>query len=527
MPSSRRSWCDECQCYHHAEDEEGYNEEEYAREDDEEEEEFRGDIIIMPSNSSEGLLAALNARRAELPDIAVSSPPGYRPNNAHGWALESPGGDLIIWDAGPPITPGLSNTDITNIMRNYREANPVFSSNAWCSAVKHSTLPYHYAGEYVAAYTRYEGNTGFIRVLNETRYSCAHCAWVAAIAGCPEGKFPYIIQFSSVTPIHAEYMPNVEIIGEVLNTSATIKDVTENIPVACGNCGRVGHRSPTCEYPEKSHQKVGIEIEGRWHDINATIRRSEANNSGIQGGYSDSSIHNSNDSSARPWEFQTTPGSARVASQALVDFYPDETDTSCGMHVHVSFDALDITMLNSPSFFAYFKRRWTEWGNRMNLSPRSAFFNRLNGNNDFCLPATETPYAISRMDRYAQLNFSSFGEHGTVECRLLPMFYRASLGVSAVSELVDIYETFLANPAEFGHPGFAFKAKFIKPGIGYVEKLASIELEVPIKYTYRGELEMELLEQLPPNEGHIRIAMPINLPITLQSIQNAVRKRTA
>lgn len=531
-----REWCDSCQDYHDV--------------DEDEEEE----IATMPHSNTESS-ALLRERQAAVPQehgnalymytasavvsqyrtpLSILQNCGiehytiernsYTPNNAYGWHLSISGSDVLIF-----ATPPQSAQNAQNILRNFAQLHPSFADDAWCVNREAGViLPFPYAQQWVPAVSPRAGSTTRLRVTSEKRTNCFHCAWVESVAEAQARSsglrtmYAHPMPFDQAHEICDEFMPSLEILGEdaAANTS-TIKDVTEPIPTACGNCGQCGHRRGSCENLPKAFDKVGIEIEGRFLNLSAVQTRSEGV---LLGGYQDGSVYSSPDSDATPWEFQTKPGSLRSACQQLVDFYPDETDSSAGMHVHVSFDAVDITMLNDPAFFRYFKARWEAWGAKMQLHPRSQFFRRLQGRNDFCQPAGDRPYTINRMDRYAQLNFSAFSEHGTVECRLLPMFKRASLGVAAVQELVNIYETYLADPATHGHAGFdsiaAFEAPNIKP-----EVLTPQALDMPVIYAHSSKREMELSEVLPPKPDHVRIAVAVNQPITLESLARVVRAR--
>lgn len=212
----------------------------------------------------------------------------------------------------------------------------------------------------------------------------------------------------------------------------------------CPNCGRLGHLARTCSGNPKSHDKIGIEIEGWWRDLRAaqeTARQFDAS------GTSDGSLVQSSEYSA--WEFRTRPGSLGEAVNQLIALYPDATHPSAGMHVHVSFqDPCDLSVLASGRFLAYHRARWESWGTRMGVHRDSNFWSRLRGDNvDYCALNDESrlhrnPFAGSR---YVQLNFTSYTRHKTLENRMLPLFRDLKVAVSAVEELVSIYEDFLRD----------------------------------------------------------------------------------
>lgn len=366
-------------------------------------------------------------------------------------------------------------------------------------------------------------------------YSCAHCARVACEAlrsdNPPVDGLTFSGQVYSVLPGYTlldQYQPPApEVNGDPAvpnGDTSTNKDVPlDSLPASsCGHCGRPAHNARTCDKPKKAHDRIGIEIEGRWLDLRAM--RNKADGLGMTG-CGDGSVSGSNNTDAEPYEFQTHPGTVAKALHQLIAMYPDESDKSCGMHVHVSFEShMDVTLLCTPAFFAYFKRRWIAWGDKMNIygkvDNRGEFWKRLNGLNDYCRENREAPRgSITRMNRYHQLNFSAWSEHKTVECRLLPMFRKASLAVSAVKELVDIFEDFLADPE----------------GCGLVIPSEDISLPIPQLTPYvteyhidesdlshlKSELSMDLGEvaSLAPAAGTIRTFRGSVLAgATLQSI---------
>ena len=353
---------------------------------------------------------------------------------------------------------------------------------------------------------------------NVEQWDCAHCARLAGEArasthppvGSLEAEVLVLMLMPGYSNLTGYLPPAPETTGEArLPGSATSKNVTlDDLPSStCGQCGRPGHNIRTCEHPAKAHDKIGIEIEGRWLDLRA------ARTLGASLGMSncgDGSVHGSSDSAASPHEFQTDPGSMLKAIDQLVKLYPDEVDHSCGMHVHLSFlNPLDLTLLCTPEFFAHFKARWTAWGDANRIygkdNGRGEFWKRLNGDNDYCRVNTQTPRGdITRMDRYHQLNFSAWQEHKTVECRLLPMFRKASLAVSAVKELVAIFEDFLADPAAHGLPDMGETITLPAPEVAPYVTTHYIEEASLVPWQRDLVLDLPAIEPLSPASGAIR-----------------------
>lgn len=385
-----------------------------------------------------------------------------------------------------------------------------------------------YAGAYIAMHSDTAGRDLHVFDRNPTRHHCAHCAFVEAKRLLAErglsNRFAYISMVARTGEIDlGDALPaSGEIQGEPEYLDAsTFKNFTGEIARACSNCGQIdGHNSRTCELPPKPFLKIGIEIEGKWRDLDAA--KSRANNLGMT--YcSDGSVRDTG--TACGYEFQTRPGSLREALTQLIELYPDETGRDCGMHVHVSFQsATDVTLLATHAFYSYFKRRWEEWGRANNLDENSQFYVRLNGGNDYCrVNATEFSDPL-RCDRYHQLNFSAWDAHKTVECRLLPMFHNQRLAVAAVIELIDIYSKFLAEPEAHGLSFHAenVQVEVLKP----LKHEAVMPLELPedMKVTHASKFELELEEILPPSPGMTRIAIPADKPITIDRLRQIARR---
>lgn len=288
---------------------------------------------------------------------------------------------------------------------------------------------------------------------------------------------------------------------------------TNNMPPnrrTCTRCGTLGHLAKTCERFEKAYHMVGIEIEGYWRDARWDEVKADARAHGATGS-GDGSLNEHADYTTYEWK--TKPGSIGEAINQLVDLYPDATDDKCGMHIHVSFERSDVVALASEEFFAYFREQWEAWGREMEIKPDSQFWKRLRGENQYCrvntiaswrlghavdsldeegrediawcvdAKCTRTqcvsrrearkaqrfhpdcyPHANNLISRYYQLNFISLAVHGTVECRLLPMFRDARLGVLAVEKLISIYETFLAESDERVYAKASTKTAVVLPG---------------------------------------------------------------
>lgn len=285
----------------------------------------------------------------------------------------------------------------------------------------------------------------------------------------------------------------------------------------CSACGILGHNTRTCPTlcgaaiqapgnplePSPLWDMVGIEIEGRF--LNLDEKRTLAVRITGERGTSDGSVHGSNNRNLSPWEFRTRPGKVAPAISQLHQLYPDETGQDCGMHVHVSFATADISLLASTQFFAYFKQRWTEWGERNSVHRASQFWTRLRGENTYCRANVAVPYNLTNMDRYHQLNFSSWESHKTVECRLLPMFKSEAVAISAVQELINIYETWLGSEGTINTLLPESVVELPTPEADTMHINSEVDF-VPIAFSQSHEIAMNIIPPAP--EGMRRVVIP-------------------
>jgi hypothetical protein len=258
----------------------------------------------------------------------------------------------------------------------------------------------------------------------------------------------------------------------------------EGIPAtrrACGRCGRLGHLVRTCDRPEKSHAKLGVEVEGWWlHTRWSEVERTAAN--WHMSGAEDGSLAHDDSEETRRYEFRTRPGSLGEAISQVTAIYPDKCDSSAGMHIHMSFnDVSDISLLASADFLTFFRQRWEAWGTRMGVHRSSDFWERLRGGNDYCKVVTPEMLTgasagrIVRADRYRQINFCSFARHGTMELRLLPLFRDLKLAISAMEEWVAIVEDFLATVAPLMLAKFDRDLALSFDAVGVYERAISLD----------------------------------------------------
>jgi hypothetical protein len=195
---------------------------------------------------------------------------------------------------------------------------------------------------------------------------------------------------------------------------------------------------------KKCWDQMGVELEGSWYkkreDIAHQVRGAKA--------HDDRSVHIG---TGNPGEIVTRPHADldSLCKDAEV-LWPDLVHESCGFHIHASFSPLYGSMVATKEFYKYFKERWELWGKKVKLDRTHEFWGRLQGRNKFAADKFEPERQLTTSNgqgqsRYTMLNFHSWEKHGTVECRLLPMFADKEVGISAIRELADIYDTYLSE----------------------------------------------------------------------------------
>lgn len=126
--------------------------------------------------------------------------------------------------------------------------------------------------------------------------------------------------------------------------------------------------------------------------------------------------------------------------------YPDKSNSSCGIHVHISFlNLMDYSNLMEQKFYRFFEEKMLLFGKLNGLKENSQFYRRLSGNNTYC-HKTYTPdlNAHGNGDRYQQLNMA-FSSHGTLEIRVLPCFQEKKFALRAIEFIYIMLNQYLNN----------------------------------------------------------------------------------
>ena len=207
-------------------------------------------------------------------------------------------------------------------------------------------------------------------------------------------------------------------------------------------------------------QRVGVELEGGYNEDprNYLTRAGIVRGSGtfrdgnncvidrVQFG-TDGSVHTNAAVDGRETRIGPYLRWRDVAS-TMMAMYPDRTNETCGLHFHTSFRVVDYSRFMSREFHTYFLERWESWANGIGIPASHAFWNRWRG-----CRYTERNGANGDVDystganRYQQLNYSAWNDHGTLECRMLPAFHDRRLAILAIAHGLQVYEDWLALPS--------------------------------------------------------------------------------
>ena len=128
----------------------------------------------------------------------------------------------------------------------------------------------------------------------------------------------------------------------------------------------------------------------------------------------------------------------------ILDNYPNEVNSSCGLHIHLSFKngKKDYNVISSEKFYNYFLFEIENWALNRKINEGSRFWKRLKG----CQYAKREFNADIQIkegsDRYTHINYC-YSKHKTVEIRLGTMFDNKEISVEYVHKVIQIFNDYL------------------------------------------------------------------------------------
>lgn len=190
---------------------------------------------------------------------------------------------------------------------------------------------------------------------------------------------------------------------------------------------------------------VGIELEGGWLKAPKT---GHIVRDGSVTGMDNYGLYGVGEVALGPMEVCEIDSSVRSAM-------PSHVNETCGLHIHMSFRLLQhyINLMHvdfQDTMIEYLKR----WGETNKIPKSHTFWSRLRGESDYCQLKFWPDAQVSQTKknyhrdyeghRYTAINFC-YGQHGTLEVRVLPMFNTPELCVSALNMVCDITNGCLAK----------------------------------------------------------------------------------
>lgn len=197
---------------------------------------------------------------------------------------------------------------------------------------------------------------------------------------------------------------------------------------------------------------VGLEVEGGWNgkpfvppfkDLNLTA---------------DHSI----DGTTLPTDRRlTTPHVGEAVSEPIEvvqvadwieKYWPNETNITCGYHIHLSFNnPLHYMLLTKKSFAVKLRKSMLDLALERGLPDTHYIWARLSGRNPFCLIDFDSASQIAVKEkrvgmrvRYGFLNFA-LNIHGTMEFRALPTFDNSDDARAFTFHFFNVTEQFIED----------------------------------------------------------------------------------
>lgn len=202
--------------------------------------------------------------------------------------------------------------------------------------------------------------------------------------------------------------------------------------------------------PRNRIYRVGVEVEGGWAVLPPLLPGMEIIRDGsvfkTPGGDVIAPVVN-----GKPIRIGELPSPPLIPIQTalwLKRFYPTHVNSTCGLHVHMSFTRLNhYNQLMTPDYQATVFSELTAWATREGLEKDHPIWARLTGEYEYCnggyyadtqVHEGEKDYDHFRPgNRYTAIAYR-FKRYETIECRILPMFAGWEQAYRAVRHILDV-----------------------------------------------------------------------------------------
>lgn len=209
--------------------------------------------------------------------------------------------------------------------------------------------------------------------------------------------------------------------------------------------------------------RVGLELEGGWLKVPDGVDLAhDGSVMGLKLKPEEESSPLAASMRIRPGELPSSPMEVRQIESWMRESYPSHVNETCGLHVHMSFKStLHYMWLMVPEFQETIRAYVKKWAVAENLDEKHPLWKRLLGGNSYCtdgfypdLQASQARKSFNHDgpgSRYTMINYCH-ALHGTMECRLLPMFEDVEQGIRAVKNVLDVTNACVVIAAKKNEP---------------------------------------------------------------------------
>ena len=306
---------------------------------------------------------------------------------------------------------------------------------------------------------------------------------------------------------------------QTYNCSSCYMDMTfdsDRFCFCCENC----QNTHVLMTPQCKIVKIGVELEGGWNEMpdnehdhrnwlySSYMWHDDSSVEGLEYGgeqcgdcdycCNDEGDHCYNQESGHSGEIISYPMPIDGTWRNWVHrYYPEDMNSSCGGHFHVSFDNIQaFELLCTREFFNHFIQELTRWGKKANIRNQN-FWDRLADENNMCnIDYRGEQQLYIRNDNYPNCRYSAlnyqYHKHGTLEIRILPIFIDSKIYCKAVEVSMGIIQKYLdkmANkPIQVNH-------KSVEPEVDFEGRISNTMVmeymnEEPEDVDMNGEITM-------------------------------------
>lgn len=207
---------------------------------------------------------------------------------------------------------------------------------------------------------------------------------------------------------------------------------------------------------------IGVELEGGWKRTRFNAERRSISGYTFK---SDGSVQGLERDDNVVGEINSVPMTKISSLRGYIKYgYPNTTNQTCGLHVHISLNNdYYYSQLMSSRFYNHFIKEMKKYGKKLkDTNDNSSFLSRLAGKNNYCKRKFKKEEYIHQMskggggaDRYNIINYA-YRQHGTIEFRVFPMFSTPVVSTKVVEHLVVMVTKYLKNQKPEGWSTVSF-----------------------------------------------------------------------